>query len=203
MPLFSHAPTKRGLMFSLALAALTIVFPQRSAHAQANLTFTGGNGTPLTITVLNPITYTISSADAVAPIFVFQGVGNPFGNTNTTVTGTVTVSINGGLAQPLFEMNSGRSGGVIDINDIITYDGVPGVSVGDIVTLSAGTITSTNNVTGTIPTNGLYNTFVVSNGALRLSPNGVIASNAPEPGTLALLTGACLIVGGLTTRRRR
>ncbi len=51
---------KLKLQFIIAFfIALVIYIP--AVQAQANLTFSGGNGTPLSITLLNSVTYDISN----------------------------------------------------------------------------------------------------------------------------------------------
>jgi hypothetical protein len=55
----------------LGIATLATL-PQR-ASAQANLTFSGGSGSPITLTLTSPVSYTMTatSTPGLAPWFVF------------------------------------------------------------------------------------------------------------------------------------
>jgi hypothetical protein len=193
-------PSKLAIATCLGIATLTVL-PQK-AGAQANLTFSGGSGTPLTMTIAAPITYTITTTSPVAPIFVFQGVGNPFLDILPSVTATMTFSINGGAAQTINGINSGVTGGSVATNDVWIFGSVPGVTTGDTVSLTAGAITTTTNIAAAAPANGAFDTFLVDllNGN-KISTLGSSSSAAPEPGTLALLAlGTAL---GIVARRRK
>lgn len=194
--------TRKALSTRSTLAALTllgIAALPHTAQAQANLTFSGGSGSPLTMTLTAPLNYTITSAASNAPLFVFQGVGNPFLTVGWSVTGTVTFSINGGVARTVTFINSGAARGNVAANDVYIAGSLPGVAVGDTVLLSAGALTTTSNIAAAAPANGAYSSFVASSTtALKISTFG---SSAPEPGTLVLL--ALGMVGGVIARRRK
>ena len=195
---------RRWLVPALALAGvgLTALCAAPAANAQANLTFSGGSGSPLSLTLVNPVTYTVTVTNNIAPLFIFQNVGNPFSG-STGVSGDITFRVNGGATQTIVGIGSGNTFGAVAANDIYIYGNLPGVTVGDIVTLASGTVTSTISTTPARPTNGSYNTFlseIVS--GTRLSANSVSGSaNAPEPGSLALL--APFAVGGVAVLRRK
>ena len=75
-----------------------------AVQAQANLVFSGGNGTPLQITLLQSVSYTINNGNWVldgGPFFIFDETGNPFLLNTQSVTGNLTFSINGELHSPL------------------------------------------------------------------------------------------------------
>ena len=108
---------KLKLQFIIAaFIALVVYVPV--AHGQANLTFSGGNGTPLTTTLTRSVTYTIPRTNSNCffktgfnPYFNFDEVGNPVPS-NPAVTGTISYSINGGVLRPIdFE----RSGYVLSL----------------------------------------------------------------------------------------
>lgn len=210
MPIVSRTQRVPSCLLSLATLALTtlaVLSSQGAAHAQANLRFSGGSGTPLTITLAAPITYTITTAAlgaGNAPYFLIQGVGNLIGGggAGVTVTTNITLRINGGAALSLTNVASGGSGGAVTPSDLITFgsSALPGVNVGDVVTLSAGSMTTTTNVASAAPGTGSFVTFITGVLATRISGNGIAS---PEPGTLALLAlGTLACTGGIVARRR-
>ena len=190
-------PYKLAIATCLGIATLTVL-PQK-AGAQANLTFSGGSGTPLTMTIASPITYTIitSVGGGDGPVFAFQGVGNVIGYAFPPVTATMTFSINGGAAQTINAINSGYTGGSLTADDVYVFGSFPGVTVGDTVFLSAGAITTTTNIAAAAPANGTYNTFITDGAGDKISGS----PSAPEPGTLALL--ALGMAPGIVARRRK
>ncbi len=191
-----------------ALSALSVlVLSGPAAHAQANLSFTGGSGSPLTLTLAAPVNYTVTTTASRAPLFVFQSVGDLFGGNSSFVTGALTYRINGGAAQTITTIGSGASSGSVTPNDIYIFGSFPGVSVGQIVTLASGSLTTTSNVAVPAPANGSFTTFLAEGaGGARISsingPAGGVA--APEPGSIALaLTGSGPLLLGLVRRKRR
>jgi hypothetical protein len=178
---------KLKLQFIIAIfIALVIYIP--AVQAQAILTFSGGNGTPLSITLRRSVTYTINNTQCAnagtGPAFLFDEAGNPFSNTFPSFTGTITYSINGGAAQPITKANSGTANNARTTNDIYVFGNVPGVSNGSTVVLSAGTITTTGNVTAAPPADGRFPTFIVNNFSIQCSANGVSAS--PTAATVSI-----------------
>jgi hypothetical protein len=180
---------KLKLQFIIAFfIALVIYIP--AVQAQANLTFSGGNGTPLSITLLNPVTYDISNGacsdtTSTGPLFLFDEAGNPFGGTLTNFTGNITYSISGGAAQSITRGNSGTTSNNRTPNDIfVTGSNLQDVFLGSRVVLSAGTITTTTNVAAAPPANGSFTTFIVSNTSVRCSLNGV--SMSPTAATVSI-----------------
>lgn len=185
------------LAAALALATLGV----SHACAQANLTFSGGLGAPLTLTLNSPVTYTITVSNNHAPIFLFQGVGNAFNNSSPAVSGTITFTIDGGAAQTFTTMNSGNVNGSRAANDVYTYGALPGVAVGDTVVLNTGTLTTTANFAGAPPASGSYQTFITNPAGSQLDAvNGVSA--APEPSTWAFVAAGMGLLG-VTLHRRR
>ena len=192
-PVFAQASVA-----ALALSALALTAP--SANAQANLVFSGGSGSPLSLTLTAPVTYTIITTPTSfsSPLFVFDAVGGtPFNF--STATATITFSINGGTDQTINRINKSFSGGDVTSDDIYILGSLPGVVVGDIVTLSSGTLTTNSNIAVAAPASGSFTTFITNSGGspMRLSTNGIAGANptaAPEPGTLPLV-GMGLISG--------
>ncbi|MEJ7701592.1 MAG: carboxypeptidase-like regulatory domain-containing protein [Pyrinomonadaceae bacterium] len=174
---------KLKLQFIAAIfIALVINIP--AVQAQASLTFSGGNGTPLSITLLRPVTYEISNGSCLTtfgnsnsgPLFLFDEAGNPFGGTLTNFTGSITYSVNGGTAQSITRGNSGTTSGDRTPNDIfVTGATLQQLNVASRIVLSAGTITTTGNVAAAPPANGNFTTFITNNVSTRCSTNGVSA----------------------------
>nr|WP_309695327.1 PEP-CTERM sorting domain-containing protein [Armatimonas sp.] len=189
--------------FISALALLTLATLPQRASAQANLTFSGGSGTPLTMTLTAPVSYTMTASAAfnTAPVFVFKGVGNVVPGNG--VTGTMRYSINGGTLQTLTNIQSGVTSGALVANDVYTFGFFPGVTIGDTLLLAAGVLTTNTNVAAAAPANGAFNSFIISTSAVQISTLGSSGGGgvAPEPGTLALL--ALGVIGGIVARRRK
>jgi hypothetical protein len=182
---------KSGLLKkSLLTVAATFVLLSGSARGQANLTFSGGNGSPLSLTLNQPVVYTITTGFSVGPFFIFQNVGNPFNGAGGTVLGTISFTINGGASQVIYTINSGVNVGVVTANDLYIFGSEPGANAGDIIFLSAGTLTTTGNVAAPPPANGSYTTFITDGSGNLVSTNGIAV---PEPQSAALLVTA----GGL------
>ena len=178
-----------------ALFVLAIYIP--AARAQANLTFSGGNDTPLTITLQQSVSYTITNSNCSAdgPIFIFDEAGNPFSGSGPLVNGTMTFSINGGTAQSVSNSNSGVAANNVTPNDIFVYGNLGNsILIGNTVVLSAGTVTTTGNVAAAPPASGAYATFLTNAMGVVCSSSG--AASAP--------TAASVSVSGrvLTNNRR-
>jgi hypothetical protein len=71
------------------LIAVTILFTAQPSPA-AVVSFSGGRGGPVTVTIPAPISYTATAADAGFFTFAFKGVGNPFHNADPDAIGTLT-----------------------------------------------------------------------------------------------------------------
>ena len=186
-------------MKSIAAAILSLlIFLGVSANGQADLSFSGGNGSPMTMTLNMSVSYTITADATAAPFFIFEDVGDIFGINPTAVTGTITFTINGGSPFTLDTMDSGYTAGSVTPNDLFIYPSMqPGLSIGDVVVLNLGSLTTTSNVNAAPPSNGLYGTFIANgDNGNQISGAGVAV---PEPATSALLLG----FGGLAYVVRR
>jgi hypothetical protein len=169
---------KLRFLISALLAASVICVSAAAVRARANLTFSGGNGTPLSISLQQPVAYTINNSQCAlntsGPIFLFDEAGNPFGS-GVFLTGSITFSINGGAPQPIANGNSGVTAGDVTANDLFIYGQLQSVPNGSTVVLSAGTVTTTGNVVAAPPANGSFITFVVdANTGNRCSTNGIV-----------------------------
>jgi hypothetical protein len=155
---------------SLLPLAAAFFLVAASAQGQANLTFSGGNGSPLSLTLTQPVTFTINIAGpSNGPIFDFQNLGG--GN------------------QAFSQEGSGLALGAIAANDVYANGSFVSLNLGDVVLLHAGTLTTTPNFAAAPPANGSYNAFITNTSGTRASANGVAV---PEPQSAAFFA-----LGGL------
>ena len=193
------APTNtriRALVSMLALFTFIALVP--SAYGQAHLTFTGGNGTPLTTTLTRSVSYTVNTngcAGGGGPFFEFDEVGNTIGN--RTVAGTMSYSINGGPSHTLTYQESGYVAGNVSVNDHSVYGNLPGAANGSTVVLTLGFLTTTTNIAAAPPANGSYTTFLTDMNGIRCSTNGVAINPSAANVTIA---GRVLAPGGMGLR---
>ncbi|MBC8135508.1 MAG: PEP-CTERM sorting domain-containing protein [Fibrella sp.] len=205
--LFNRA--RRETVFAALALGFAAFAAAPGAHAQANLTFSGGNGTPITLTLADPITYTINVPYSGSGFsgFAMQNAGNLFnGSSGAPLSSTLTYSINGGGPLTMAYVGSGF-GGLGSFSGDDTFFGGPNVTfvLGDIVTLTSGSITGSVSFSGPPPAPGSFTTFLFDGGLNRISANGVAGTVVvPEPCSLALLgIGALPLVGMMMRRRLR
>lgn len=170
------APTNTRFRALVSMFALfTVIALAPAAYGQADLTFTGGSGAPLTTTLTRSVSYTVTGSNCGTgngPFFDFVGVGNMLGF-GQPVTGTISYSVNGGAAQAISFEESGFVGGNVAAADHTFYGLFPGLPSGSTVVLSLGSITTNNSIAGAAPTNGSYTTFITDGNGFRCSTDGV------------------------------
>ncbi len=195
--------------FLTAIAVLgSLAIATAPAQAQANLVFSGGNGTPLTISLTSPVTYTVTKATRGVPYFTFDAVGLPAIPNNPVASGyefvgSWTYSINGAAPVLLDELGTDYSGGNTTADDLFIGRGLDmRFAVGNTVTLNATTITTRVNIPGATPVSGTYHTFVGN-----LSGTTIATSNAavvvPEANSAALLGLTLPMMGAVLLKRRK
>jgi len=148
----------RTLVLS-ALVTFALVSASHAGNVQVN--FSGGSGTPLTITLPQAVSFTVTNdtAGSVAD-FVFQGVGNFIGG-SAGVSGTLSYTTNGGGLLAI-----DRAGtfplGIVTGNDMSLFkNSSPGVNLGDVLVLSSGSVTTSVNISAAAPPSGLYSAIFV------------------------------------------
>jgi hypothetical protein len=184
------------------------------------LTFSGGNGSQVTITWSSPIIYTLTGTtlnSGVNPYFVFQSVTNsatifpvqatPPASPTPTYTSTGAGSTDGTQTINNFYVPIALHNNV-NIGDVVfratTDTANTFLTTGDVFTLSAGSLSyngttnSNSSYSGALPANGFYTTYIVDAADFKLG-SGVSA--IPEPSTYAAIAGAATL--GLAVWRRR
>lgn len=185
-------------MFSVSgLIGLGLAFaaPCRGALIPFQVNFSGGNGSPVTITLPQALTTTVTNtAPNVGPFFVIQGVN--WGGGAISVSTTLSYTIDGTSPVPINAM-SGGAGGVDlrlfqeNLNDWVS------LNVNDVLVLSSGTMTTQASFSGPAPASGLYTGILVDKDG---NQQGVLAP-VPEPSSLCLIAVAVPLL--LTRRRSR
>jgi hypothetical protein len=187
----------------LVCVAAIVIFSAAPRAVAIPVTFSGGSGTPLSFSLANPVSYTITTAAPimyfVAPVFVFKNTGAPYFSGLIASTSTMRFSVNGGPAQVISFAGANNTAGTFPPNDLIFSGPHVALNVGDVVTLSAGILTSFDNVAGAAPANGSYSTFIYDLTGKLLSTEGV--SGAPAPESLSTLWLALPVVGMVALRR--
>lgn len=210
------APALRRRATALFVALGALAFTS-SAHAQSvYLTFSGGGGTPLSISWSTSIVYTITQTPnpgTYDPYFVFNEVGSLSTGSPSSLeqavvaSGAPTYSGNGDATFAINSISWGESshGAINSLNDVkfrhVPAAGVNSLDVGDVFTLTSGTLTTIGTYTGPMPTNGLYSTFIMDASYTFLGNGASGASAIPEPSTYAAIAGAAML--GLAAWRRR
>ena len=173
----------------------------RSTHAQVNLTFSGGLGTPLVLTLSAPVVYTIIVAEQQSgPVFIFRGADPTHDFDGLHGPTTLTFSVDGGAGLPVQTINSRANiSYYLSNNDLYLYGPNANLAVGDTVTLNPGTYTTNGNFAFAPPVSGSFITYATDQQTDVLSHPGF---TVPEPGTWAMLLGVGVGALGLTLRRR-
>ncbi len=187
---------------SLLAATVATLFLTASAYAVdpiADLTFTGGEGSPLSVTLNLPLSFLITTAGDASPVLIFQGVGNLFGQGGIDVTGDITFSINGGDPQNLDSAGSGFPDGAFHANDLYFYGNLSSLAVNNTVVISAGTLTTTGDFGELAPASGLYSAILADAASSNQISDGL--EPVPEPATWA--TAGLIAVTLLWTGRHR
>jgi hypothetical protein len=182
------------------IAALAIL--PESIYGQANLTFSGGNGTDLTVTLNAPISF-VYSGPATSTYFqqtplYFEGLNIQFSapyinNYLSLADSAPPTPFEPSNKLPLDRMTTvGGNFGLYSGGELIY------VNPGDVLTLPAGSFTTAYSVSGATPANGVYTAILSIDGT---SINGV----SPEPPSFLLLVAGVvvLIFGHLRITRSR
>ena len=184
-------------MITAMFAASGPAFASVPSPVQVN--FSGGSGSPLTITLPQAITYTVTNdTPSSGLVFVFQDVYPPVpiaGITGGLISGSISRSINGGAAATMSRIGSFDSSGVIDDNDLFFHSlNNTGANLNDVVVLASGSLTTGFPVSGAAPPSGLYSAILTDGNWVQIDP-------VPEPS--GLLAALALPAAATLSRRRR
>lgn len=176
-----------------------------SARGQALLSFDGGSGQRLSLTLNAPVIYrvtSIPSSGSATPIFNFQGVGDLFSRQAPQVFGSIAYSVDGGTPRTISFLNSGFVGGDVRANDLYAVPSLTGsqplVSFGQTVSLLAGTVTTVAVVQVAAPPSGTYSTFLSESSGTAISGPGL---SVPEPRVWSILAAGALFFGVCRQKR--
>ncbi len=175
------------------------------------ITFSGGSGSPLSITLNEPITFTLNQSYGESFIYIaldelyptdqpLQFLSNASSSFTLSGLGYSATANNGPIV--------GWNGGSSDPRDIVfDFVGAGSLANGAQITLSAGQLVTSGNMTGPLPTAASFSVWLRHNNGGVLTPisNQVSVTNAsaiPEPATTTALAGLA-VFGALLARRRR
>ena len=183
--LFSAVPlTTRNCVAKIVLGVVAM-----ASFAQAqmvDLSFSGGSGTPLSITLNAPLTFTVTEIpETDGPMIVFENLINY--NNLTHILGSITFTINGGSPVLPYWFRTGVAFNDVATNDFTFFNPQSPLAVGDVVVVSAGTWTTDGNFAGTAPVSGSYSVFIADG-------NGNQISTIPEPSAYLLMGLGTLVV---------
>ena len=185
----------------LALAALALP----SYANQVFVSFSGGNGSPIVVT-LNPVTIPLTTG-ASASLFAIKGVFStpPASWINAYVlSSAMSYTFNGGASINIDMNQSGWTAGApAAAEDLVLFnmaDLNTARNIGDVFVLS-GTVTLSSNLNSfNTPASQLYDLVAIHGGT-----GAVLSGNAtqiPEPGTYSAIVGVA-VLGFVAYRRRQ
>ena len=181
--------SKSYLTSRLIVGAALCAFAALPAYGQANLSFSGGLGTPISITLATGVNYTITSTENSGSLiqFVFAAPGALNPNGSASVSGNIKYSVDGGTQSGLLTFVSGESYGNVVAADEEFVAGPLSTTLhsGDYITLFPGTVSTSSTFSSGAPATSGYTTYLVDN-----TSGGIISSAGtavPEPSTWAML----------------
>ena len=198
-------------MQRLALIALLVSATTPGALGSVSIVTSGTPGsTPVSLAVQQDVSMNVTTATTPGNfiLFAFRNTSpSPFGSGIHSLSGNLTFSINGSGA---YSMNGWHDGGfasgAITANDsYFFWTSTVALSVGDTVTLRAGTISSQATAPADffLPASGSYELFLINasggtGGTLISGP----AAPIPEPSTYGLILGGLALAGAALRRRK-
>jgi hypothetical protein len=194
----------------ITISVLSMALAAASAQAATQITWSGTpESTPISMTLQQSATFNITSSTNSGDFILFAIRDVQATPDSQTVAGPLndvwTFSINGSGS---YNMNgwadNGYSSGAITANDSYTWwSSTVSLNIGDVVTLNAGTISTTSNGPANfiLGTDGSYEMFMINassglGGTLISGP----ASSIPEPSIFGLVGLSAIFAG---VRRRK
>jgi hypothetical protein len=159
------------------IAAFAFLSSANAGMVEVN--FSGGSGTPLTITLPQSVSYTVVGLPNAAQVFfVFQGTGNLFTGA-VSASGSLSFTQNAGASNSINDAQQFSNVPVVTLNDLVLDDtSFPGLHRNDVFLLSAGSVTTTTNIAAAAPPSGLYLTVLTDGHAVQMG----VGTAVPEPG---------------------
>lgn len=180
--------TMKFKILAATVALFAFAGMQSSLRAQ-NLTFSGGNGMPLTITLLGPVYYTLTSSGYHNIGLLVDGFALDNG-----YTGGGSLSISNNAASPVFFYYSGPGTrlGLPANSSFFSTPVAQTFSAGDTVVLNPGTFTTTYDYPDAPPMNGTYASHLIAEFGdyPTISDKG---TSVPETGWTAFLLAVGLL----------
>jgi len=203
----------RSLFLALSLTILGTV--SAIAAPLLDVAFSGGNGTPLTITFTSGLTLTPTTelSGTGLPVLVFHSIysGSP-GQGSVSLASQFNYTVNG--AADIYKINtpyildsSSTIGSLTSSDFTLTFTGY--IPVNNVFSIAAGTsVISTSNVASNPSAyNSSFSLFLMddaTNAALSSSvmAKATLPSAVPEPSTYALLAGLGFLGFAVMKRRK-
>lgn len=185
----------------VALAACAAALPLQSHAELIYLDFSGGGSDPLQVTFSGDYSLqATASAGASGLLVCFDGVGDYFAGYGTDCTGNILVNSVGFSNDYLGsgQIQNDMSG---DELFLYLYDFSGVLQAGDVVTISAGTVSAAMADGVPAPADGFYTVFLADGDGNAIGASSVVV--VPEPSTCALWTGVLALSGALVVRRKR
>ena len=184
-------------------ALISCALASSSRASLVEVDFTGGAGTPLKITLPQPVSFTVANPPTAALVaFVFQGVGDLTNGNILAASGPLGYTKNNGSPTAINNVAT-FAFGAVTANDLSLFsDTDPGAAVNDVFLLSSGNVITTSNVAATPPSGAHFYSALLVDGSGNILGTGTAV---PEPASLCLILSphsSCTEENGATKLRK-